>query len=119
MRVMFEEESDPTESVDVLYHSEIHRVVAYIRMYMHDRVAAQKQLAEAISPYWWDDRELVTVKFGTDVLVARVTDNMADQYDGSIGSNPPTWSAPRVRDRFDEMWPNTFGDYRRNQGPRR
>ena len=37
MRVRFEEESDPEESVDVLSHSEIDQVVAYMRMGMHDR----------------------------------------------------------------------------------
>ena len=42
MRVMFEEKSDPTESLDVLSHSEIDQVVAYMRMGMHDRVAAPK-----------------------------------------------------------------------------
>ena len=35
MMVMFEEESDPTESVDVFSHSKIDRVVAYMRMGMH------------------------------------------------------------------------------------
>ena len=63
MRVMFEEKSDPTERVDVLSHSEMDRVVAYMRMGMHDRVAARKERAQAKSPHWWDDRELVTGKF--------------------------------------------------------
>ena len=36
MRVMFEEKSDPPESVDVLSHSAIDQVVAYMRMGMHD-----------------------------------------------------------------------------------
>ena len=47
MRVMFEEKSDPTESVDLLCHSEIYRVVAYMRMGMSDRVAARKERAQA------------------------------------------------------------------------
>ena len=46
MRVIFEEKSDPTESVDVLSHSEINWVVAYMRMGMHDRVAARKERAQ-------------------------------------------------------------------------
>ena len=45
MRVIFEEKSDPTESVDVISHSEIDWVVAYMRMGMHDRVAARKDAA--------------------------------------------------------------------------
>ena len=40
MRVMVEEKSNPTESFDVLSHSEIDRVVSYMRMGMHHRVAA-------------------------------------------------------------------------------
>ena len=36
MRVMFEEKSDPPDSVDILSHSEIDRVVAYMQMGMHD-----------------------------------------------------------------------------------
>ena len=80
MRVIFEERSDPTESVDVLSHSEIDRVVAYMWMGMHDRVAAQKERGQATSSHWWDDLELVTGRFEKDEFVARV---MAAQYDGS------------------------------------
>ena len=47
MRVMFEEKSATTESVDVRSHSEIGRVVAYMRMGMHDGVAARKERAQA------------------------------------------------------------------------
>ena len=36
MRVMFEEKSDPTESVDVPSELEIDQVFAYMRMGMHD-----------------------------------------------------------------------------------
>ena len=79
MRVMFEEKSHPTESVDVLSHSEIDRVVAYMRMGMHDRVAARKERAQAKPPHWSDDRELVTGKFEKDEFVARVMDHLADQ----------------------------------------
>ena len=90
IRVIFEEKSDPTESVDVLSHSEINWVVAYMRMGMHDRVAARKEQAWAKAPHWWDDRELVTGKFKKDEFVARVMDHSAYQYDGPIGSDPPT-----------------------------
>ena len=105
MRVMLEEKSDPTESADVLSHLEIDRVVAYMRMGMHDRVAARKERAQAKLPHWWDDRELVTEKFEKDEFVARVMDHLADQYDGPIGSDPPTWGFPRVGDTFDELQP--------------
>ena len=87
MRVMFEEKSDPTESVDVLSHSGSDRVVAYMRMGMHDRVAARKERAQAKSPHWWDDRELVTGRCEKDEIVARVMDHLADQHDGPIGSD--------------------------------
>ena len=105
MRVMFEEKSDPTESVDVLSHSEIDRVVACMRMGMHDRVAARKERAQSKSPQWWDDRELVTGKFEKDEFVARVIDHLADQYDGPIGADPPTWGFSRVGDEFDKLQP--------------
>ena len=105
MRVIFEERNDPTESVDVLSHSEIDRVVAYMRMGMHDRVAARKERAQAKSPHWWDDRELVTGKFEKDEFVARGMDHLADQYDGPIGSDPPTWGFSLVGDKFDELQP--------------
>ena len=105
MRVMIEEKSDPTESVDVLSHSRIDRVVAYMRMGMHDQVAARKERAQAKSPHWWDDRELVTGKFEKDEFVARVMDHLADQYDGPIGSDPPTSGFPRVGDKFDKLQP--------------
>ena len=52
MRVMFEEKSGPTESVDVLSHSEIDQVVAYMRMGMRDRLAARKERAPAKSAHW-------------------------------------------------------------------
>ena len=105
MRVLFEEKIDPTESVDVISHSEFERVVAYMRMGMHDRVAARKERAQAKSPHRWDDRELVTAKFEKCEFVARVMDHWADQYDGPIGSDPPTWSFPRVGGKFDQLQP--------------
>ena len=105
MRFMFEEKSDSRESVDVLSHSEIDWVVAYMQMGMHDRVAARKERARAKSPHWWDARELVTGKVEKDEFVARVMDHLADQYDGPIGSDPRTWGFPRVGDKFDELQP--------------
>ena len=53
MRVMFEENSDRTESVEVLSHSHIDQIVSYMRMGMHDRVAARKELVQAKSPHWF------------------------------------------------------------------
>ena len=105
MRGMFEEKSDPTESADVLSHSEIDQVVAYMRMGTHDGVAAQKERAQAKSPHWWEDRQLVTGKFEKDDFVARVMDHLANQYDGPIGSDPPTLGLPRVGDKFDKFQP--------------
>ena len=104
MRVMFEEKSDPTESVDELSHSEIDRVVAYMRMGMHDGAAARKERAQATSPHLGDD-ELVTGKLEKDEFVAGVMDHLADQYDGPIGSDPPTWGFSRLGDKFDEFQP--------------
>ena len=37
--------------------------------------------------------------------MARVRDHLADQYDGPIGSDPPTWDFPSVGDEFDEFQP--------------
>ena len=91
MRVMFEERRDPMESVDVLSHSEIDRIVEHMPMGMHDLVAARKEQVKATSPHWLDDREFVTGKFEKDEVVARVMDHLADQYDGPIRSDPPTW----------------------------
>ena len=62
MRVLFEETNDPTESVDVLSHSEIDQVVAYMWIGMHDLVAARRERAQAKAPHWWDDRVLVNGK---------------------------------------------------------
>ena len=69
-----------------------------------DRVAARKERAQAKSPHWWDD-ELVTGKFEKDDCVARVMDHLDDQYDGPIGSDPPTWGFPGLGDKFDEFQP--------------
>ena len=79
MRVIVEEKSDPTKSVDVLSHSEIDWVLAYMRMGMHDQVAAREERAQANSPHWWDDRELVNRNFEKDDFVARVIDHLTYQ----------------------------------------
>ena len=39
---------------------------------------------------------LVTGRYEKDELVARVMDHIADQYDGPVGSDPPTWDFPRT-----------------------
>ena len=98
MRVMFEPEEgldQPMDGIDVLSHAEIDHVVKYMRMGMHDRVAAKKRRAIVTSPHWWDDKMLVTGKYKKDD-VARVMDHIEDQYDGPVGSDPPTWDFPRM-----------------------
>ena len=77
-RVRFEEKSDTMESVDVVSHSGIEQVVTYMGMGMHDQVAAGKKRAQGKSPHRWDDRELVTEKFGKHEFVERVMDHLAD-----------------------------------------
>ena len=65
MRVMFEPKEgtdQPMDGIDVLSHAQIHHVVNYMRMGMHDRVAAKKGGAMVTSPHWWDDRMLLTGK---------------------------------------------------------
>ena len=92
MRVMFEpkERTDqPVDGIDILSYSEIDDVVNYMRMGMHDRVAAKKRRAMVTSPHAWDDKMLVTGKYEKDEFVARVMDHIADQYDGLVGSDPP------------------------------
>ena len=99
MRVMFEpkEETDqPMDGIDVLSYAEIDHVVNYMRMGMHDRVAAKKRRAMVTSPHWWDDKMLVSGKYEKDEFVARVMDHIADQYDGAVGSDPPTWDFLRT-----------------------
>ena len=105
MRVISEEKSDPTESVDVSFHSEIDRDVPYMRMGMHDRVAPRKERPQAKSPHWWDDRDFVTGRFEKDDFVARVMDHSADQYDVAIGSDTLTWAFPRLGDKCDKLQP--------------
>ena len=99
MRIMFEprEGTDqPMDGIVILSHAEIDHVVNYMRMGMHDRVAARKGRAMVTSPHWWDDKMLVTGKYKKDEFVARVTDHIADQYDGPVGSDPPTWDFARM-----------------------
>ena len=91
--------------VDVLSHSEINQALAYMRIDMHDRVAGQKKSAQAKSAHFWDDRELMTGKFKKNEVVARIMDHLADQYDGRIGSDPPTGGFPRVGDQVVELQP--------------
>ena len=98
MKVMFEPKEgtdQPTDGIDVLSHAEMDNVVNYMQMGMHDRLAAKKRRAMVTSPHWWDDKRLVTGKYEKDEFVARVMDHIADQYDGPVGSDPPTWDFPR------------------------
>ena len=99
MRVMFEPKEgtyQPMDGIDVLSHAEINHVVNYIRMGMHNRLAAKKRRARVTSPHWWDDKMLITGKYEKDEFVARVMNHIADQYDGPVGSDPPTWDFPRM-----------------------
>ena len=108
MKVMFEPKEgtdQPIDGIDVLSHAEIDDVVNYMRMGMHDRVAAKKRRAMVTSPHWWDDKMLVTGKYEKDEFLARVMDHIADQYDGPVGSDPPTWGFPRVGTGSDEHQP--------------
>ena len=105
MRVMFEVKEgkdQPVDGIDIPSHSEIDDVVNYMRMGMHDCVAAKKRRAMVTSPHWPDDKMLVTGKYEKDEFVARVMDHIAEQYDGPVGSDPPTWDYPRMGDGSDE-----------------
>ena len=99
MKVMFEPKEgtdQPVDGIDILSHSEIDDVVNYMRIRMHDRVAAKKRRGMVTSPHWWDDKMLVTGKYQKKEFVARVMDHIADQYDGPVRSDPPTWDFPRT-----------------------
>ena len=99
MRVMFEPKEgtdQPMDGIDVLSHTEIDHIVNYMRMGMHDRVAAKRGRAMVTSPHCWDDKMLVIGKYEKDEFVARVMDHIADQYDGPVGSDPPTLDFPRM-----------------------
>ena len=55
MKVMFEPKEgtdQPIDGIEVLSHAEINDVVNYMRMGMHDRVAAKKRRAMVTSPYF-------------------------------------------------------------------
>ena len=109
MKVMFEPKEgtdQPIDGIDVLSHAEIDDVVNYMWMGMHDRVAAKKRRAMVTSPHWWDDKMLVTGKYEKDEFVARVMDHIADQYDGPVGSDPPTWDFPRMGADSDSHQPD-------------
>ena len=109
MKVMFEPKEgtdQPIDGIDVLSHAEIDNVVNYMRMGMHDRVAAKKRRAMVTFPHWWDDKMLVTGKYEKDEFVARVMDHIADQYDGLVGSDPPTWDFPRMGAHSDSNQPD-------------
>ena len=84
------------DGIDVLSHAQIDHVVNYMRMEMHDRVAAKKRRAVVTSPHWWDGKMLVTGKYEKDEFLARVMDHIADQYDCPVGPDPPTWGFPRM-----------------------
>ena len=69
MKVMFEPKEGTDQRIDgigVLSHAEIDDVVNYMRMGMHDHVAAKKRRAMVTSPHWWDDKMLVTGKYEKD-----------------------------------------------------
>ena len=109
MRVMFEPKEgtdQPIDGIDVLSHAEIDDVVNYMRMGMHDRVAAKKSRDVVTSPHWWDDKMLVTGKYEKDEFVARVMDHIADQYDGPVRSDPPTWDFPKMGAGSDKNQPD-------------
>ena len=108
MKVMFEPEEgtdQPIDGIDVLSHAGIDDVVNYMQMGMHDRVAAKKRRAMVTSAHWWNDKMLVTGKYEKDEFVARVMDHIADQYDGPVGSDPPTWGFPEGGTGSDENQP--------------
>ena len=122
MRVMFEPKEgtdQPIDGIDILSHSEIDHVVNYMRTGMHDCVAAKKGRDTVTSPHWWDDKMLVTGKYKKDEFVARVMDHIADQYDGPVGSDPPTWDFPRIRASSDKNQADAanFEDYRWEELP--
>ena len=109
MKVMFEPKEgtdQPIDGNDILSHAEIDDVVNYMRMGMHDRVAAKKRRAMVTSPHWWNDKMLVTGKYEKDEFVARVMDHIADQYDGPVGSDPPTWDSQRMGADSDNNQPD-------------
>ena len=115
VRVMFEPKegtNHPIDGIDVLSHAEIDHVINYMRMGMHDWVAAKKGRAMVTSPHCWDDKMLVTVKYEKDEFVPRVMDHIADKYDGLVGLDPPTWDFPRMGTGSDKN-PADAANFRR------
>ena len=109
MRAMFEPKEgtdQPMNGIDILSHAEIDHVVNYMRMGMHDRVAAKKGRAMVTSPHWRDDKNLIKGKYEKDEFVARVMDHIKDQYDGPVGSDPPTSDFPRMGASSDSNQPD-------------
>ena len=94
MRFMFEESNDPKVEVKTFSFDEIDHVVHYMKVGMHERVAAKQARSQVKSPHWWDDQNLITGKFTKNEFIVRVMHHMADQ-DKPVGSNPPTWNFPR------------------------
>ena len=116
-RVMFEPKEgtdQQMDGIDVLSHAEIDHVFNYMRMGMHDLVAAKKGRAMVTSPHWWDDKMLVAGKYEKDDFVARVMDHIADQYEGPVWSDPPTWDFPRMGSvaTRTRLMPQISEDYR-------
>ena len=69
---------------------------------MHDCVATKSERGAVTSQHWWDDKRLVNGKYEKDEFLERVMDHLADQYDGPLGSDPPTCGFPRVGDDLDK-----------------
>ena len=105
MGVMFEPKegtNQPVDGIDILSHSEIDNVVNYMRMRMHDRVAAKK------SGPWSHLRIGGMTRCWSPASTRRMSlwrgswITITDQYDGPVGSDPPTWDVSRTgagRDR--------------------
>ena len=122
MRVTFEPKEgtdQPIDGIDILSHAQIDHVVNYMRMGMHDRVAAKKGRAMVTSPHWWDDKMLATGKYEKDDFVARIMDHIVDQYDGPVASDRrrgifQEWGPVVTRTR---LMPQISEDYRSEARP--
>ena len=99
MRVMFEPQEgtdQPMDGIDVLSHAEIDHAVNYMRMEMHDRVATRR------GGPWSHLRIGGMTRCWSRACTRRMSSwrgswmNIADQYDGPVGSDPPTWDFPRM-----------------------
>ena len=49
---------------------------------------------------------LVTGKYKNNEFVLRVMDHIRDQYDGPVGSDPPTWDFRRMGAESDKNQPD-------------